>query len=186
MLAAFVASSVFYLGCPNQQWRQQRPLTFYTALLVSLILVVTSWFLFRLTLSTLSASFSVICFLMLALGILPFTSVLDKPGKVIARKKKRIEKGLEDYTPHWWVKSLCALLLGFPLALALAGLVAWWGPGNVLVNDKTQLVMWLITPVWLTCLSLVYLFTSVKRMLAIYLGLNLLMYSLLLIARTGG
>ncbi|WP_444898191.1 hypothetical protein [Microbulbifer sp. SSSA005] len=133
-----------------------------------------------------SASFTLLSTFMLALGLLPFSGVLDKQGKVLAKKKKRIEKGLEGYKPHWWVKSLCAIFLGLPIAVAIAGLIAMWGPGDVVVDDKSQFVMWLITPVWLTLVSLVYLFISVRRMLSLYLGLNLVLFTLLWVARFGG
>ncbi|AWF83378.1 hypothetical protein BTJ40_06180 [Microbulbifer sp. A4B17] len=93
---------------------------------------------------------------------------------------------MEGYKPQWWVKSLCAVFLGLPIAVAIAGLIALWGPGDVVVDDKSQFVMWLITPVWLTLVSLVYLFISVRRMLSLYLGLNLVLFTLLWVARFGG
>ncbi|MCO1336366.1 hypothetical protein MO867_18700 [Microbulbifer sp. OS29] len=186
LLSCILASSVFYLGCPNQQWREQRPLQFYPALIAALVLLVVSWALFRQSFSIMSTSFTLLCLLMLALGLLPFSGVLDKPGKVLGKKKKRIQKGLEGYKPQWWLKGLCAVFLGLPIAVASAGLVAWWGPGGVVVDDRTQFVMWVITPIWLTFVSLIYLFTSVRRMLSFYVGLNLLLFTLLWTARFGG
>lgn len=123
---------------------------------------------------------------MLGLGLVPFTGILDKPGKVLLKQKKRIQKGLSGYKPRWWLKSLCGVFLGLPLAIGIAGLIAWWGPGEVVVDDKTQLVMWLITPIWLTCLSLVYLSVNSQRLLTGYAGLNFLVFGLLSFARSGG
>lgn len=55
-ITCLLAVSVFYLGCPNQQWRSQRPLRFYPALFTSLLLVALGWSLFLQALSALSAS----------------------------------------------------------------------------------------------------------------------------------
>jgi len=185
VFTCLLAVSVFYLGCPNQQWRSKRPLNFYSAFLISLLLLVLTWGLLRQSLSVLSTIFTLASLVMLGLGLLPFTSILDRPSKAIQQKKKNIQKNLKNYQPHWWVKTLCGILMGLPLALGLAGLVAYWGPGDVVVDDKTQLVMWLITPIWLTCLSFVYLSISRKRLFTGYAGVNLLVFGLLWLAKGG-
>lgn len=63
----------------------------------------------------------------------------------------------------WTAKTLAGVLLGFALALALAGLFAFLGPGGLDARDKYQLVMWLVAPLWLLVVSLVYLFRSGLR-----------------------
>ncbi|WP_444944779.1 hypothetical protein ACJJIK_08720 [Microbulbifer sp. ZKSA006] len=76
--------------------------------------------------------------------------------------------------------------MGLPIAVAIASLLAVWAPGDAAVDDRSQFTMWLISPIWLTAVSLVYLFTSARRMLSLYLGLNVLLFTLLWIARFGG
>ena len=60
----------------------------------------------------------------------------------------------------WLGKTLAGGLLGFTLAMAIAGLVAWLGPGGVQASNKFQFVMWLVSPLWVAVVSLVYLFPS--------------------------
>ncbi|MFQ6372062.1 hypothetical protein [Shewanella sp. YIC-542] len=81
--------------------------------------------------------------------------------------------------PDWISKTLCGLVLGFTLALALVGLFAWFGPGSMAAGDKYQFNMWLLAPVWLSILSLVYLFRSGRRALLWLGGANLLAWGLL-------
>lgn len=63
----------------------------------------------------------------------------------------------------WLSKSLAGLLLGFSLAIALAGLLALAGPGGPLAFNKYQVVMWSVVPLWLTILSTCFLFRSGPR-----------------------
>ncbi len=65
--------------------------------------------------------------------------------------------------PHWWSKTLAGVILGLTLCYGLVGLFAWFGPGGIDAPAKVQLNMWLITPLWLTLLSLVYLFPTGRR-----------------------
>jgi len=57
---------------------------------------------------------------------------------------------------HWWLKTLVALVPGFVLAVGLAGLFAWWGPGGIDAPNKVQFNMWLIAILWLVIFNLVY------------------------------
>jgi hypothetical protein len=84
----------------------------------------------------------------------------------------------EKIQPHWWTKTFAGAVLGLTLAYAIVVIFAWYGPGGIDAPVKVQFNMWLITPIWLTVLSLTYLFkTGVKAML--YLAvINLLFYSL--------
>ncbi len=72
----------------------------------------------------------------------------------------------------WWLKSLSGTVLGATLALALAGLWAWWGPGGIRAQDKVQFTMWMIAPLWMLALSAVYFMRSGARALLLLLVLN--------------
>lgn len=62
----------------------------------------------------------------------------------------------------WVSKTLAGMLLGLGLALGCSGLLAALLPGMPLPVSG-QLVMWLVPPVWLGVLSLVYFFASGLR-----------------------
>lgn len=84
----------------------------------------------------------------------------------------------------WWSKSIGGTILGFTLALALAGLFAWFGPGGLTASNKFQFNMWLVPPIWLLTVSLCFLFQS-GRHCWLWLGsANVLAYSLLFIGRS--
>jgi len=81
--------------------------------------------------------------------------------------------------PDWWSKTFAGAVLGLTLAFALAGIFAWVGSGGISAANKTQFVMWMISPIWVITFSIVYLFRT--GMLAIiWLGLaNIIAYSIL-------
>lgn len=83
----------------------------------------------------------------------------------------------------WWSKTIAGLVLGFGLGLAMAGLLAWYGPGGIGAPDKTQFVMWSITPVWMLVFSLCYLFRSGAQAWRWLGAANLIAYGLLWQAR---
>lgn len=62
----------------------------------------------------------------------------------------------------WISKTLAGLLLGLGLALGCSGLLAALLPAMPLPVSG-QFVMWLVPPVWLLALSLVYFFSSGLR-----------------------
>lgn len=176
-----LSASIFYLGCPNQQWLVKRPISFRSGLWLSLLLLVPSWLLLRLNLSTLSSTFFIATALMLCLGLLPLLTRHDVPQRVgvVSRAKLLTKsKGLYD-APGWWQKPLIGMLLGFPAALSLSGLLAWLGPGGISHGFKTQMVMWLIPLLWLMPLSLVFFSRSYKRLVALYVAGNVFAFALL-------
>lgn len=70
----------------------------------------------------------------------------------------------------WLSKTVAGLILGFTAALGLSGVFL------LIVSEmnrsaSAQLVMWLLSPMWLTLLSTVYLFRSGLRA---WIGLGLL------------
>ncbi|MFZ6743834.1 hypothetical protein ACO0LC_11445 [Undibacterium sp. JH2W] len=84
----------------------------------------------------------------------------------------------------WWTKTISGLVLGFTLALTISGLFAWAGPGGIAAPQKVQFVMWLITPIWMLILSLIYLVRTGVRALTGLLFANVLAYALLFLVKT--
>lgn len=76
----------------------------------------------------------------------------------------------------WLSKSLAGVLLGFALAIALAGLFAFAGPGGPEAQNKYQFVMWLAAPIWLGVASFCFLFRSGLRAWLWLGGANLIAY----------
>jgi len=74
-----------------------------------------------------------------------------------------------QFKAHWWSKTLIGTVLGLSLAYGLVALFAWFGPQGITAKDKVQFNMWMISPIWLTTLSLVYLFPH-RRSALLYLG----------------
>lgn len=83
----------------------------------------------------------------------------------------------------WVSKTSAGAILGLSLAIALAGLFAWLSPGGLETTNKFQLVMWLVAPIWLTTLSLCFLFASGKRAWLWLGGANLMAYASLFACR---
>ncbi|KAF0133510.1 hypothetical protein [Methylocystis sp.] len=77
----------------------------------------------------------------------------------------------------WVSKTSAGAILGFSLAIGLAGLFAWLTPGGLATANKFQLVMWLIAPIWLTTLSLCFFFSSGMRAWLWLGGANLMAYA---------
>ncbi|QCO05664.1 hypothetical protein [Azospirillum argentinense] len=86
--------------------------------------------------------------------------------------------------PDWWSKSVAGVVLGFSLAIAMAGLFAWIGPGGPAAVNKLQFIMWLVVPIWLGVASVCFLFRS-GRQAWMWLGCaNILAHTALLAARS--
>lgn len=81
--------------------------------------------------------------------------------------------------PDWLRKSLAGSVLGFTLAIALAGLFAVSSPGGLEARNKYQLVMWLVAPIWLCVASLVFLFRSGLFAFLLLGGANVLAFGAL-------
>ena len=77
----------------------------------------------------------------------------------------------------WVGKTSAGAVLGFSLALALAGLFAWLSPGGLATPNKFQLVMWLVAPIWLTTPRFCFLFYSGIRAWLWLGAANLLAYA---------
>lgn len=94
------------------------------------------------------------------------------------------EKKNKPMRADWWTKTLSGMVLGFTLALAVSGLFAWLGPGGIAAPQKVQFVMWLITPIWMLILSMIYLVRTGLRALTGLLIANALAYALLFLVKT--
>jgi hypothetical protein len=90
---------------------------------------------------------------------------------------------MSDLKPDWFSKSIAGSVLGFGLAVAWSGLFAWLGPGGPEAVNKFQFTMWLVAPLWLTVLSLCYLFRSGLCAWLWLGGANLVSFTLLFLCR---
>lgn len=190
LTASTLAIVVFYLGCPNQQWAKNRPLTFVPASAYATALCVLAWWLFHRQFSTLASTFTLINIVMFGLGLLPFFSYLEESATRTGKRKSMLKKDARNGDapspqPQWRLKIATGLILGLPLALSVSGLLVWWGAGPVTFDTKSQLAMWLVIPLWLTPLALLFFSLTAQRILLIYCGLNLALYGLLTLAKSG-
>lgn len=80
--------------------------------------------------------------------------------------------------PQWWGKTLIGLILGLAIAYGFVAIFAWFGPGGIDAKDKVQFNMWIISPIWLLILSLVYLFKTTKTAFLYLFSANVAIYSL--------
>ncbi|OAI23492.1 hypothetical protein A1351_19630 [Methylosinus sp. R-45379] len=90
---------------------------------------------------------------------------------------------MAEFRSDWLSKSIAGSLLGFTLAVALAGLFAVAGPGGLEARNKYQFVMWLVAPIWLGVASFVFLFRSGRAAFLWLGGANLLAFGGLYLCR---
>jgi len=71
---------------------------------------------------------------------------------------------------QWLWKTLIGVVLGLTLSFGLVGLFAWAGPDNLhsdLSSErllwKSQMHMWMITPLWMLIVTFSYLFKTAKE-----------------------
>ncbi|MDR8522521.1 hypothetical protein [Shewanella fidelis] len=83
--------------------------------------------------------------------------------------------------PHWWRKSIIALLLGLTFSYGVVATFAWFGPGGIDAPVKVQFNMWLISFIWLPILAFSFLFRTAKTALICMLGANSVIYLLFFI-----
>jgi predicted alpha/beta hydrolase len=93
-------------------------------------------------------------------------------------KTPALPKHLQLHSRNWLGKASAGLVLGYALALALSGLFAWFGPGEI-DPGKLQINMWMVSPIWCLVLSFCFFFRTGLRAWA-FLGLaTLLAFGLL-------
>lgn len=76
----------------------------------------------------------------------------------------------------WLSKTLAGLILGLAIAFVCMGFYAWYGPGDIHAANKSQFVMWLVSPLWLMILAAVYLFPSGKQAWTVLFVVTVLLY----------
>lgn len=187
IILSSAACCIFYLSCAQQGWRE-RTLPVVPARLGSAILVIASLWLLTRQLSLSAALFTELASVFLLLGLIPFVSLWQPPQRVTNTRNG--EKSASPHSPtdrpvatHWWSKSIAGVVLGLTLAVALAGLIARYGPGGIDAPNKVQFIMWIIAPLWMLCIGLVFFFRSGLRAWLTLLAVNVLAYALLF-ART--
>lgn len=80
--------------------------------------------------------------------------------------------------PHWWRKSLIAIVFGLTLTYGIVAIFAWFGPGGIDAVMKVQFNMWLISLIWLPMLAFSFLFKTAARALIYMLSANAVIYLL--------
>ncbi len=187
LLLCLFGSIAFYLGCPNQQWFSQAKLSFAQGLTLCAALLGLAIWMFARQFFWLSAVFAVVTTVMLLLGALPFFSQFSTP---VANQRKVASSLVKSelasrYRGHWALRPILALVLGFPLAVGLSGLIALLSPGPLTDDVKSQFTMWLITPLWLTPLSLIFFSHRLLPWVLGFLSLNGLVFGLLWVLAPG-
>ena len=184
-LTCLIANVIFYLSCPNQQWLKQRPFSFQTGGIISSGLAVVSIILFSYVFSIVAAIYTVITLSMLFLGILPFLS--RYPSNLSSRKAKgnqlQRDKDYQSYQPQWLIKIIGISLVGYPFALVTSSLLSFLLLTHTPLDVKSQFLMWLIAPLWLTPLSLIFFTKKPIRLYLLFILLTVVEYTVLQFVR---
>jgi hypothetical protein len=69
----------------------------------------------------------------------------------------------ETLSRDWLSKTLAGGAGGFGLGIAASGLLVCLTPGSLDVQNKFQVAMWLVPPVWIAVTSATYLFRTGRR-----------------------
>lgn len=83
----------------------------------------------------------------------------------------------------WLSKTLAGVIGGFGLAIAASGLLACLTPGALDVQNKFQVAMWLVPPVWIGVMSASFMFRTGLRAWVWLGGANLAGFAMLALAR---
>ncbi|SEL22764.1 hypothetical protein SAMN05216359_106232 [Roseateles sp. YR242] len=82
---------------------------------------------------------------------------------------------------HWWAKTIAGAVLGLSLGIATGGVYSRFSSGPPMLTS--QIAMWMVAPVWMTVLSLVFLFRNGWRAWAWLLAANAAAFAALFIGR---
>lgn len=83
-----------------------------------------------------------------------------------------------------WGKSLAAIFLAFPAAVAITGVLALFGPGSL--QPRTLPTLLLFFPLWVTVISLTFLARTGLRATLWLVSISVLGFGLLHVAKTIG
>jgi hypothetical protein len=83
----------------------------------------------------------------------------------------------------WLSKTLAGVIGGFGLAIASSGLLACLTPGALDEQNKFQVAMWLVPPVWIGVMSGSFVFRSGRHAWIGLGGANALGFAMLALAR---
>ncbi|MEC9261131.1 MAG: hypothetical protein VYD53_07330 [Pseudomonadota bacterium] len=176
-----LATVFFYLSCPNQQWTQRKPLSFTFGTSIALVLCVGAGIILSQQFSTISSVFTVVTLAMLLMSIFPLFTRLTTPTTNTKKVKPTLTRD-ELYKTHrsqWVLKTTGAVILSFPLAVMFMGIIGVLLSNSVVLDVRSQLVMWFIVPLWLLPLSLIYLSKAPLRLFAVLGLLNIATYFIL-------
>jgi len=98
-------------------------------------------------------------------------------------KALRSAKVRNTLSRDWLSKTLAGVIGGFGLAIAASGLLACLTPGALDVQNKFQVAMWLVPPVWIGVMSTSFMFRTGLRAWVWLGGANLLGFAMFALAR---
>lgn len=99
-------------------------------------------------------------------------------GEVAAAKRQR-----QSASRDWVSKSVAGAFGGFGLAIALSGWFVLLTPGAPDAQNKFQVAMWLVPPVWIGAMSAVFALRDGRRAWTWFGGANVVAFLLLALAR---
>lgn len=173
-----LAASFVYLASPNQQWFARAVMTPRRSVLAAVASLVFAWLAFASHMSGLSSTFTVLTVMMLLLGLIPFLTRFALPMGAMDKARSSIQKHAlsSSYRAQWWLRLGGVGIMGFCLAVGIAGIFAVFSAGEMTDTVKSQFVMWLITPVWLTVVSIGFFHRSASRLLIKLAVANVLVF----------
>jgi hypothetical protein len=98
-------------------------------------------------------------------------------------KAARPAKERNTLSRDWLSKTLAGVIGGFGLGIAASGLLACLTPGALDVQNKFQVAMWLVPPVWIGVTSASFMFLTGLRAWAWLGGANVAGFAMLALAR---
>ncbi|CAH2802473.1 MAG: hypothetical protein CBARDMAM_4539 [uncultured Caballeronia sp.] len=187
VLFVIAGALAFYLAAPGQRWlraplppRLFRTLTGISSLAAFVILSARA--------GCIAIVFTAA---MACLTACPFIGVLLErvpgwrrfAGDTLIVKAERPAKERNTLSRNWLSKALAGVAGGFGLGIAASGLLACLTFGPLDVQNKFQVAMWLVPPVWIGVVSVSFVFRSGLRAWAWLGDANLAGFALFALAR---
>lgn len=170
-----LASACLYLASPNQKWLAPTPPR-RVLLVTGGMLLGASLAAWMAALRPLAGFFVTLHVAMVCLFAFPYAATLrgdaQAPGRAV------------EVRPDWWSKASAGAILGFGLALSLAGVYAYLGEGGILAPvGRYSLMRMLEALVWIAVFGFCFLFRS-GRAAWLWLGAaNLISFAALFACR---